>query len=239
MIFSGNCTSDHQLVFLGVLGFINAGSLLFALWQAYQARKVSTDLQESSYIFIAMALILMVSFVGIPVIIIAEENRDAYYFLSAAVIFTICSSLLVLIYVPKYMAFKEHKPRRQAGVRDLRNSTPLSSHDEEGINILWSPNHQADLEEENKKLLKEIDQMKKMLKKEVGHTTSGLSSSAEEGSTHRKTISFKGRISSIANYSPRRSSSLSGGSIEINVVGNGQNCDSDEFLEHHNGVIEE
>ena len=50
-----------MLAFLGVLGVINAGSLLVALYQAWQARKVSTDLQESSYIFIAMALVLMVS----------------------------------------------------------------------------------------------------------------------------------------------------------------------------------
>lgn len=223
-----------------MLGSINAGSLVFALWQAYQARKVSTDLQESTYIFVAMALILMVSFVGIPVILIAEENRDAFYFLSTAVIFTICSSLLVLIYVPKYIAFKETQQRRQAGVRDSRLSSLSSSHHDEGISILWSPHQQADLEEENKKLLKEINTMKKMLKKERRLTDSELSSGVEDTSLSRKTtIGFKEKVSAIAHYSPRRSSSISGGSIENNVVRNEQVEDSDEFVENPNGVIEE
>lgn len=85
--------------FFGLLGAINAGCLMVALWQAYQARDISTDLQESSYIFIAMSLILMVSFIGVPIIIIVEGNSDVFYFISAAIIFVICAAVLLLIYV--------------------------------------------------------------------------------------------------------------------------------------------
>lgn len=145
-----------------MLSTLNVGCLLVALWQAYEARKVSTDLQESSYIFIAMALILMVSFVGIPVIIVAEELPSIKYFISASVIFSICTSILVLIYVSKYRAFKKKKQT----ARQHSSSSRESTSDCEGINILWSPRDQDLLETENKELKKEIEELKRLLRRE-------------------------------------------------------------------------
>lgn len=48
------CSSEHQKIFIGVLGGINLGSLAFTLVQAYQARKISTEYSESNCIFMAM-----------------------------------------------------------------------------------------------------------------------------------------------------------------------------------------
>lgn len=49
-----SCSSEHQIIFMGVLGGINLGSLAFTLVQAYQARKISTEYSESNCIFVAM-----------------------------------------------------------------------------------------------------------------------------------------------------------------------------------------
>ena len=80
----GVCSSEHGLIFTATLCVINLGSLIVATIQAYQARNISTEqLQESSYIFIAMALILLASFMGVPIIVIARDNTTAYYFVTA------------------------------------------------------------------------------------------------------------------------------------------------------------
>ena len=155
------------MIYLGVIISVNFVCLLVALWQAFEARKISTDLQESSYIFIAMALILIVSFVGVPVVYIAEDNTLASYFLMIGVIFIICTSVLVLIYVPKWRAYRKREEKK----RDSAISN-MSSHlsDGEGIEILWSPKDLVELESkveqlsrENEEYKHEIDELKKLL----------------------------------------------------------------------------
>lgn len=131
----GICTSDHALIFLATLGAINLGSLLHAVFQAYQARGISTELQESSYIFTAMAFILIEAFIGIPVIFIARENVKAFYFVAAGLVYVVCISILSLIFIPKMLALKKSKRLR----RPSSLSTAPSNHEVEGIKILTSP----------------------------------------------------------------------------------------------------
>ena len=97
----GMCMSEDATVFLAILFVINIGSLLFALFQAYKARNISTEFQETQYIMGAMALILFVSFIGIPVMVLARENTAAFYFVTAGLIFVVCISIQLLIFVPK------------------------------------------------------------------------------------------------------------------------------------------
>jgi Na+/melibiose symporter-like transporter len=138
--------------------------LLLALCQAYLARKVSTDLQESNYIFITMALILLVAFIAVPVVIISKENRTVSYFIRASVIFVICTSVLVLIYVPKWKAFNKRIKNQKLGLVRQRSSFS----EDQGINILWSPKDQIEVEDQNKGLLEQnkglLEQNEKLLK---------------------------------------------------------------------------
>ncbi len=68
------CYSEHRSIFLSVLGVTNLGALCVAFVEAYLARNISVELSESAYIMKAIGLILWVSFMGIPVMIIAKEN---------------------------------------------------------------------------------------------------------------------------------------------------------------------
>lgn len=111
------CSSDHSSIFVAMLGVINLGSLGFSVVQAYQARNISTELSESTYIFRAMCLILYGSFLGIPIVIIARDNAEAYYFVVTGLIFVICSSVLLLIFMPKILASRKKKS-------DLVDATP-------------------------------------------------------------------------------------------------------------------
>ena len=75
--------------------------MVFALYEAYQARKVSLQFAESSYIAVAIAAILLVSFIGIPVMVIARDQPRATFFVLSSLIFVICTSLLLFIFIPK------------------------------------------------------------------------------------------------------------------------------------------
>ena len=65
------------------------------------------------------------------------------------------------MYVPKYIALNKKKPAPKPGMFS-KTSSALSA-DDEGINILWSPNVQANIEEKNKGLTKENQDQKAMI----------------------------------------------------------------------------
>jgi len=162
----GVCRSEHDSVFLLILCLINLGSLLFALFQAYMARNISTDFQESNYIFLAMAFILLVFFIGFPVMIIAHDNVAASFFLKAGVVFVVCSTILLLIFIPKVWAVKkcDNISASTAGWQDAVETadSPVAY----GMNILNMPMAQAALENENRKLQHKICMLEQLLSKE-------------------------------------------------------------------------
>jgi len=153
------CSTDgsrSHIIFISILGFINLGSVFFALIQAYQTRKISTELSESAYIFRVMSIILYAAFLGIPVLILAGENVDAYFFVWAGLIFIVCSSILLLIFLPKILATKKGTtettlpPRWQimADAVNPKQKEEENTEHEEGIQVYRTP-EEGKLEEEN------------------------------------------------------------------------------------------
>ena len=102
------CVVDsEQLPFVIALVAINAGCLLFAIFQAYEARNLSVEFSESTYIFQALILILLVALIGGPVILLARDDANSQTFLMCAIIFVTCCSILLLIFVPKMRFLKK------------------------------------------------------------------------------------------------------------------------------------
>lgn len=124
----GVCNSEHATIFLSVLCVINIGSLLYALLEAWRARKVSTELSESSYIFTALGLVLVATLFGIPVIIISSSSAlrvSAYYFVTSGIIFVVCTSIILLIFLPKVKAL--NKPSNSSTVSSFGGGRPTVS----------------------------------------------------------------------------------------------------------------
>lgn len=153
------CSSEYQAIFLAMLFVFNIGSLLYANIEAYKARKISTELQESSYIFIAMAIILLVSFMGVPVLVIANANSAAYYFVVVIIIFVVCSSILLLIFIPKVQATR--KPNAELHRYEAGSSRPTATASTEsaddsvpdfGMRVFNPMAAQAELEDEMRQL---------------------------------------------------------------------------------------
>ena len=61
-----------------------------------------------------MSFIILVSFVTIPVLVIAEEDIRAAYFVSCSLVFVICMSVLGFIFGPKIWAGASQKVTRDA-----------------------------------------------------------------------------------------------------------------------------
>ena len=106
----GYCSSDDSIAYLIALAVINLGSLLFAVYEAYVARHISTEFAETDYIFKSLVVISLVCFIGIPVLVIAHDNPAAYFFVLSAIIFVVCTSLLSLIFGPKIMHHYQEYP---------------------------------------------------------------------------------------------------------------------------------
>ena len=91
-------------VFVGLLVAVNGSAVILANVQAYRARDISDDFSESKYIGIAMACILQIFLVGIPLLFLVHESPPAFFFIIVSIIFVIAMSMLLLIFVPKFIA---------------------------------------------------------------------------------------------------------------------------------------
>jgi hypothetical protein len=92
---------DGQIPYIASLIAVNVGCLLFAIFQAYQARHLSTEFGESSYVFKALLITFLVGLVGVPVLLLARDNTNASTFVASAILFVTGTSILLVIYVPK------------------------------------------------------------------------------------------------------------------------------------------
>jgi len=102
----GFCSSDNFIPFIALLLGLDLGALVFASYQAYKARSISTEFAESEYIGKAIACMLLVSFVGVPTMIIVVDEPPAQFFVLTSIIFVLCTSVLVFIFVPKILQNK-------------------------------------------------------------------------------------------------------------------------------------
>jgi hypothetical protein len=160
---TGFCSSNNRLPYLVTLGVINLGALLFSIIQSYKARHISTEFSESDYIFRAMVSILCVCFIGVPVLVIAQDNPAAFFFVFTGIIFVTCCSILLLIFLPKMRYVK--KSKKQTGSRvtvssfsaDVQESSSNNRSDVEyeGTRILTT--------ETRKQLLEKIEMLTRLL----------------------------------------------------------------------------
>ena len=99
----GFCQADDQTAykFLIPIGVINALALILANVQAFRARNVSTEYSESSYIFFAMLSLLQALIIGVPLLIIVNDNDVSRYFIWCGIIFVITTAILGFIFGPK------------------------------------------------------------------------------------------------------------------------------------------
>jgi len=107
----GYCTSDRPHVFLWILILVDLGALLLSSYQSYLARNIATEFAESEYVAKSVACMVLVSFVGVPTLLLVQGEPRARYFVIASITFVLCFAVLLFIFVPKAgFARKNPKP---------------------------------------------------------------------------------------------------------------------------------
>lgn len=133
----GTCRSENFPVpFIVPLSVLNLVLLIFANWQAYNARLIESEFSESAYIGSVMAILLQAVLTGVPLIFLIRELPQAYYVVLVSMIFIVCMAVLLLIFVPKVLAAErfrrqpEHAQasQMQASVRVSQRRTSQRLH---------------------------------------------------------------------------------------------------------------
>lgn len=136
----GSCTSENGIAYISALLLINGIALILACYQAYIGRDIKTELNESSYICMAMICIFQVCFFGVPLLFISSSSQAAYLYVATSICFVICMATLLFIFVPKIISQKRNDNGTQ---QSLPNASGVSQNASQlrirgGSNVLSS-----------------------------------------------------------------------------------------------------
>ena len=138
--FYGSCENSTDsaggaLPFIIVLIVINCTAVIIANVQAYQARHINVEFQESKYIAMATASMLQAFVIGIPVVALLDEDPRAIFIVISLLIFITCTAVLLLLFVPKIVYLRAYEAE-QALKKAQRESVTHAGCESEQDNAL-------------------------------------------------------------------------------------------------------
>lgn len=141
--------STSWKIIVSILGILNGAALIASNVEAYKARNVDTDYGESSYIGLIMGSFLQIVMVGIPLYFLVDDNPTAKFFVTSSMVFLMCMSVLLLLFIPKWRNWRK-KPTKESGNVVIsgvsNNSRPRSAASE--LNSMVDPAYADALYEE-------------------------------------------------------------------------------------------
>jgi len=117
----GHCEWGGSMGFLIPLASLQLVVLFAAIIEAWKSRNLSTEFAESKNIFQALIATLLVVFIGVPVLVIANDDPDASAFVSSGIVFVASASILFLIFVPK-IKYEKNRILRQSQMGNVHIS---------------------------------------------------------------------------------------------------------------------
>jgi hypothetical protein len=118
---------NASIAFSSLLILLNAGALVLACVMSYRSRKMDNEYTESRWIGVACLSWVQVILIGVPVILLTRTQPAAQYFTSSSLIFLVCSSMLLLLFVPKMKSVKKSQSALMSrGTTTYNNQTTLN-----------------------------------------------------------------------------------------------------------------
>jgi len=107
----GRCQTEgpESVWFVCALAVLNFTALILANVQAYMARSIKDEYQESKYIGLSTLSMLQIFIVGVPLLVIVSTDPSSNFFVWTGIIFIVCTTILGLIFVPKIISWKNPK----------------------------------------------------------------------------------------------------------------------------------
>lgn len=81
----GYCSSEHWVVFAGIMAALHLGLMLLATYMCYRSRLIPTQFQEGRYLSIAMVSNLQIFSIGLPVLVILGSDPASSFFVRSAI----------------------------------------------------------------------------------------------------------------------------------------------------------
>jgi 7 transmembrane sweet-taste receptor of 3 GCPR/Receptor family ligand binding region len=93
----------HAVVYPSLIVALNISVLVFANYQAYLARNLPSKFSESTYIAIAMIILLEVSLLSIPILFLASEDPSVVFLIRSILASVSGLSILLPVFLPKFI----------------------------------------------------------------------------------------------------------------------------------------
>lgn len=140
---------------------VNFGILILATFQAWQARHLSSEFQETEHLFRVLSTMLVILFIGLPVTLLPMGNQDVELFMLSSAIFITALSIQILLFFPKFRYIHTHEFNRGNNVQ-ITGFSATSSEEESNKSSLkgeaiWS-------EKSRRQLVKELNAVRRRLR---------------------------------------------------------------------------
>jgi hypothetical protein len=115
---AGRCESDDSQVSLIIpilLAAVNVLALLFTNYQCYLARHVPSDFNEAHYVTITNASLLEVLILGVPILLVANQEPSIQFGVRSFIIAVLCFCILLPIFLPKFL---RRQDKQELNVRE-------------------------------------------------------------------------------------------------------------------------
>jgi hypothetical protein len=156
----GKCSLGDGVVgrvMLSLVVSLCAISFIMTCWQAFRARNISSEFSESKYLGIAIYSWSQLCLVGVPVLYLVDDsNVLAKYSLVVGLIFALCMSMLLVVFVP-IMIVKKKRGRCSIDAGSILQNAVIengfpgsllsSGSAKEGPNSNLTPNQNLAIEE--------------------------------------------------------------------------------------------
>ncbi|VEU36846.1 unnamed protein product [Pseudo-nitzschia multistriata] len=119
------CSWNNSLRYVIPLAVVNLISVIVAIVEVWKARQIATEFSESQYIFRALIYMVVVFFIGGPIIFIASDNPNALAFVSSGIIFVATCGILLLMFIPKIIYQRKRYLMKKKGTNKNRYSFSL------------------------------------------------------------------------------------------------------------------
>ena len=124
----GRCSSENSLSFAIPIAVFDFGCLLIALYLCYVTRNVPSDLNEGRWLTASIISILQVLLLTVPVLVIAWDDPNAFFFVRATAVFLVSMGVSCFIFLPKFyqLHFVPEANSRRSSIYISRMNAPSS-----------------------------------------------------------------------------------------------------------------
>lgn len=123
----GHCKASSNTVYWFIIPVmaINLCMLGVATYQSFVARNYATELSESYYLLLALMSMVESLCLGVPILFVVADSPTADFFVRSSLICIICLSILVPVFLPKFLKSQDPNANHQRTVVRASSNMPL------------------------------------------------------------------------------------------------------------------